>query len=183
MTAINRNPPNRDILQSTKFKLNLMRLPGVTYFCQTANLPGVSLTEILRPTPFIDLFVPGEKMVHDTFNVTFLVDEDLRNWEQIFEWIRGMTFPKEFKEYVDLAKQTQGSTAQPLRFGNKPPPQYTDGSLTVYSNKNNANLRIQFKDLFPTSLGSIQFSSLDSAENIITCDTTFRFSYYTLERL
>ena len=179
-TALTRNPTNRDILQSTKFRLNLSRLPGVTYFCQTANLPGVSLNEVLRATPFIDLYVPGEKMVHDTFNVTFLVNEDLSDWEQLYNWIRGMTFPKDFKEYRDLAKMSEMSA---VRFANKLPPQYTDASLTIYTNKNNPNLRIQFKDIFPTTLGSIQFSSLDSAENIITCDATFRFSYYELERL
>jgi hypothetical protein len=181
MTKITRNPSNRDTLQSTKYKLNLARLPGVTYFCQTANLPGVSLTEIMRNTPFIDLFVPGEKIIHDTFNVTFLVDEDLRDWEQMYNWIRGLTFPKDFKEYADMGKMVE---QQGLRFGNnKLPPGYTDASLTIFTNKNNANIRIEFKDVFPTTLGSIQFSALDSAENIITCDATFRFSYYEIKRL
>jgi len=75
MGAIERNPSNRDILQSTKFKLNFMRLPGLTFFCQTANLPGISLTEIQRPTPFVDLWQPGEKAIYDTLNVTMLVEE------------------------------------------------------------------------------------------------------------
>jgi hypothetical protein len=181
MAAITRNPSNRDILQSTKFKLNLSRLPGVTYFCQTVNLPGCSLTEVIRNTPFIDLYSPGEKLIYDTLNVTFLVNEDLSDWEQLHDWIRGMTFPHDFKEYADLAKQA-ADTALRVR-NTRSPPQFTDASVTVFTNKNNPQIRLLFKDLFPTSLGGVQFSSLDSAENIITCDATFRFSYYNFERI
>jgi hypothetical protein len=180
MAATTRNPSNRDILQSTKFKLNFTRLPGVTYFCQTANLPGISLTEVTRNTPFVDLYVPGEKAIYDTFNITFMIDEDLMDWSQIHDWIRGMTFPTDFKEYVDLARQSNMSN---LRSNMKQPPQYTDAVLTVYTNKNNPNIRIMFKDLFPTTLGGIQFSALDSAENILTADCSFRYSYYNIERI
>ena len=66
MTALNRNPINTDLLQSTKFRVTFARLPTVTYFCNSANLPGISLTEIPMPTPFVDLYMPGEKAVYDT---------------------------------------------------------------------------------------------------------------------
>jgi hypothetical protein len=177
-----RNPSNRDILQSTKFKLNFMRLPGLTFFCQTINLPGVSLTEVMRNTPFVDLYLPGEKLIYDTLNTTMVIDEDLRDWEAIHDWIRAMTFPVEFEEYAKMGGQFRDTVLRRGTWG-KLPPQYTDASLTIYTNKNNANIRINFKDLFPTTLSGIQFSALDSAENIITCDISFRFSYYNIERI
>ena len=180
MGAIERNPPNRDILQSTKFKLNFTRLPGATFFCQTANLPGISLTEVMRNTPFIDLYVPGEKAIYDTLNITMLIDEDLNDWLAIHDWIRAMTFPTEFEEYARLDRMFRDS---PNRRGVKLPPQYADATLSVYTNKNNANFRVQYKDCFPTTLGGITFSALDSAENIITADVSFRFSYYNIERV
>jgi hypothetical protein len=181
MTTETRNPANKDLLQSTKYRLVFDRLHGMTFFCQTANLPGVSLTEVLFPTPFMDLYVPGEKIIYDTFNVTFLVDEDLSDWRQIHDWIRGMTFPTDFKEYRGLAKL---STSSAFRAGtSRLPPQYTDATLTVYTNKNNPNLRIKLNDVFPTSLSSVQFAASDSADNVITADATFRFSYYDFERI
>ena len=180
MTATNRAPGNKDLLQSTKFRVTFDRLPGTTYFCQTANFPGVSLTEIPRQTPFVDLYVPGEKIVYDTFNITFLVDEDLRSWTEIHDWIRGITFPTDFKEYLDLQRMDK-SPYMRASFNNKP--QYSNGILTLYTNKNNPNFRVKFVDLFPTSLSTILFSSQDSAENIVTADATFRFSYYEYERI
>lgn len=180
MSAITRNPVNKDILQSTKFRLNFARLPGVTYFCQTANLPGIPLTEVVRATPFVDLYVPGEKLIYDTFNVTFLINEDLSSWEKLHDWLRAMTFPHDFNEYRNLPRLSEDAG---FRAQNKGQPQYTDASLTIYTNKNNPQIRISYKDLFPTSLGGIQFSALDSAENIITADAVFRYSYYNIEKL
>lgn len=180
MTALTRTPTNTDLLQSTKFRVTFDRLPGATYYCQAANVPGVSLTEIPRFTPFIDLYVPGEKMIYDTFNITFLVDEDMRNWTEIHDWIRGMTFPTNFKEYIDLQRLAK---APYIRSQDKMTPQYSSAIMTLYTNKNNPNFRIKFVDMFPTSVGTLLFNAQDSAENIVLADATFRFSYYEYERI
>lgn len=180
MTATTRNPINKDLLQSTKFQVNFSRLPGVTYFCNSVNLPGISLTEIPFPTPFVDLYIPGEKAIYDTLNITFLVDEDLRAWTEMHDWIRGATFPTEFEEYVRLARLNPLANIRTIR---ERPPVYTDATMTIYSNKNNANFRVKFVDVFPTTVGSLSFSTGDSAENIITADATFRFSYFDISRV
>jgi hypothetical protein len=180
MTIINRNPTNKDLLQTTKFLLTFSRLPNLSFFCQSANLPGVSLSEVPFNTPFIDLYVPGEKLQYDTFNTTFLIDEDISGWMQIHDWIRAMTFPVEFKEYATMEKL---STVSNFRKGVSLPPQYSDAILTVYTNKNNANFRVQFKNLFPVNLGSVLFNTSDNAEYIATSDVSFRFDYYDVERI
>jgi hypothetical protein len=180
MTALTRNYPNTDLLQSTKFRITFDRLPGVTYFCQTANFPGVALTEVLQPTPFVDLYVPGEKILYDTLNITFLVDEDMYAWTELHDWIRGLTFPTDFKEYLDLKTKVKFPG---FSRNTATRPQYSDAAMTVYTNKNNPNLRLKFVDVFPTSVSTILFNSMDTAENIVTADATFRFSYYDYERI
>jgi hypothetical protein len=182
MTALTRNPVNTDFLQSHKFQMIFDRMPTVTYFCQSANLPGISLTEVQRFTPFIDVFHPGEKAIYDTFNVQFLVNEDMSSWLEIHNWIRGATFPTDFKEYRDLARTTKSGYDQSLA-NNKRPAVYTDGTLTIFSNKNNPRLRVKFHDMFPTYLGSIAFNVGDNAESTITCDVSFRFTWYDIEIL
>jgi len=182
MTALTRNPINTDFLQTHKFQMVFDRLPTVTYFCQNANLPGISLTEIQRFTPFIDVYHPGEKAIYDTFNISFLINEDMSSWLELHNWIRGATFPENFDEYVNLARTTRSSYAQSLS-SNRRPVVYTDGVLTIYSNKNNPRFRAKFHDIFPTYLGSIPFNVGDSAESTPTCDATFRFTYYDFETL
>ena len=180
MTALTRTPTNTNLLQTTKYRMTFDRLPGATYFCQAVNVPGVSLTEIPRPTPFIDLYHPGEKMLYDTLNMTFLIDEDMRAWTELHDWIRGMTFPTDFQEYVNLERQAMSPY---IRGREKNKPQYSSAILTLYTNKNNPSFRVKFVDLFPTSVSSVLFSAQDSAENIAMADATFRFSYYEYERI
>lgn len=182
MTVLTRSPGSTDLLQSTKFRVTFDYLPGMTFFCQSANFPGLSLTEIPVPTPFIDFYVPGEKLVYDTLNITFLIDEQMLSWTEIHDWIRGLTFPTDFKEYFDLRKrgEIQTSRFSPIQ---KIKPQYGGAVLTVYSNKNNPRFRVKFNDVFPTSLSSIIFNTQDTAENVAVADATFRFTYYDYERI
>lgn len=171
-SPLSRNPINTSLLQSTKFQLNFSRLPNFTYFCQVANLPGLSLNEIPRSTPFVDIYAPGEKVIYDTLNVTFLIDENCNTWFEIHDWIRGLTFPTNFGEY-------QALVSQKVPFGGV----YSDCIMTINTNANISNFRIKFIDCFPTTLSSIIFSAQDSAEQSMTADATFRFSYFNIERL
>ena len=104
MTILDRNPTNTNYLQPNKFQLNFSRTPTLQYFCQAVSVPGIALSEVPRNTPFVDLYVPGEKAIYDVFNVTFLIDEELKSWLAIHDWIRALTFPKEFQEYKDLVR-------------------------------------------------------------------------------
>jgi hypothetical protein len=180
-TALTINPSSIDILQSTKFRLTFSRLPTMTFLCQVTNIPGLSLTEIIRPTPFVDTYHPGEKLIYDTLNVSFLVSEDFSSWMEVHDWLRALTFPTEFEEYARLSRLNKMSNVKiPIMPDRN---QFSDATLTVYTNKNNPNFRINFVDVFPISLSSIPLSTGDSAENIVTADAQFRYSYYNFEKL
>ena len=148
------------------------------FFCQAISVPGISLSEIPRNTPFVDLYSPGEKAIYDVLNVTFIVDAELQSWLEIHDWIRAMTFPTEYEEYQSLSKLTQFNTAQATKT-----PQYADASVTILSASNKPYYRFNFKDLFPISIGGFVMSSTDTPDTIITSDATFRFTYYNVERL
>ena len=63
-------PQNTSILQSTKFTFIIPDLPFLKYFCQTVNLPSVSTTEVMVPTPFSATYRAGDKLVYDAFTIT-----------------------------------------------------------------------------------------------------------------
>ena len=104
MTALTRNPSNPNPLQPNKFLLTFGRVPNMQYFCQNVTVPGLSLSEAVITNPFVDIYSPGEKAIYDLLNVTFIIDEELKGWLEIHDWIRAMTFPVEFKEYRNLSK-------------------------------------------------------------------------------
>ena len=176
MTAITRNPTNPNMLQPNKFTLNFSRLPNVQYFCQGISIPGISLGEVVQTNPFVDIYSPGEKAIYDMLNVTFYVDEELTAWKEVHDWIRAMTFPKEFEEYQRLGRLSKN-------VGNPKTPQFSDAILTLYSSSNNPLYRFKLKDCFPTTLSTFVMSSTDSPDTTITADATFRFAYYDIEKL
>ena len=59
MTVLTRTPENTNPLQPTKFLLTFKKIKDTQYFCQSVNIPGVSLGEVVRATPFLDMYSPG----------------------------------------------------------------------------------------------------------------------------
>jgi hypothetical protein len=178
MTALTRNPSNPNFLHPNKFQLNFSRVPNVQYFCQSVSVPGISTGEIPRNTPFVDVYSPGEKLIYDVMNVTFYVDEELKAWLEIHDWLRAMTFPVQFEEYQNLNNLNNFT-----RYQQSEKPQFAEGSLTLLSSSNKPYYRFKFVDLFPVSLSSFVVATADTPDTIITADATFRFAYYNIEKL
>jgi len=178
MTALNRNPSNPNLLQPNKFQLNFSRTPNVQYFCQSVSVPGISLSEVPINNPFVDIYAPGEKAIYDLLNVTFLVDEELTAWLEIHNWIRAMTFPKEFEEYRKLGQLNRVANA---RSGLQP--QYSDAAITIFSSSNKPYYRFKFYEVFPTTLSTFIMNAADTPESIMTADATFRYSYFDVEKM
>ena len=175
MTALTRNPNNPNLLQPNKFLLNFGRAPNVQYFCQSVTIPGISMGEALITNPFLDLYSPGEKAIYDLLNVTFIVDEELKSWLEIHDWIRAMTFPEKYEEYKNLPKLN--------KFANENFPQFSDASVVLYSSSNTPYYRFKFYQVFPTTLSTFIMNASDSPETIVTADATFRYAYYDVEKL
>ena len=95
MTVLNRTPQNTNPLQPTKFLLTFSRIPTTQYFCQEVNIPGVSLGEVDRVTPFLDMFSPGTKLKYDPLDISFIVDESLQSWKDLYNWFISIADPDE----------------------------------------------------------------------------------------
>lgn len=180
MTATNRNPSNPNFLQQNKFVLNFGRAPSIQFFCQSVSVPGISLSEVPQFTPFVDVYVPGEKAIYDLLNVTFIVDEELKGWLEIHDWIRAMTFPKDFEEYRNLGRLSRIASATKAASDK---PQYSDASVTILSSSNKPYFKFKYYDCFPTSLSTFVMGANDSPESTMSADATFRYSYFDVEKL
>lgn len=166
MTALNRSPENTNLLQPTKFLLTFDRIRTTQYFCQTVNLPGVSLGEVSRATPFLDMFSPGTKLSYDPLVVEFILDEELQGWKNLYDWMLTMADPNGF-EKRDGSKELQTNK------------HFSDATLSILSGLNNPLLRIQYTNLFPLSISDIRFDTTQSADTIMTATATFRYQSYT----
>ena len=96
---LGRQPESLNPLLPTYFQFTIKRCPTVTYFCQTANLPGINATPVEQPTRFTNIpHSPGIPEFED-LNVSFIVDENLNNWLEIYDWIRSTVTTKDHLEY------------------------------------------------------------------------------------
>jgi len=180
MTALNRTVSNPNLLQPNKFVLTFSRAPNIQYFCQSVAVPGIAMSETPQPTPFVDLYAPGEKAIYDLLNVTFLIDEELHAWKEIHDWIRAMTFPTDFDEYKNLNRLNKQAGRIAQATGR---PQYSDASLILLSSSNKEYYKFTFRECFPTTLSTFIMAATDSPDASMTADATFRYSYYDIEKL
>ena len=84
---------NRNFLSPVGFKFALKRSPAVAFFCNEANIPSMDLGVAEQPTYLKNIPTPGDKIQFGDLNLRFLVDEDLKNYMEIQNWIRGLGFP------------------------------------------------------------------------------------------
>ena len=67
---------NRNFLSPGGFRFTLAKYPKIAYYCQSANIPAISVGELTQPTPFRP--IPFEGVLnYQTLSLRFLVDEDL----------------------------------------------------------------------------------------------------------
>jgi len=171
MSVLERTPENTGFLQPTKFLLTFDRIPNVTYFCQEANIPGISIPAIVVPSPVLDYHVTGNKMTFSSFNIKFMIDSRAEGWKSIHEWMLSLASPHGFHERNEL-------TAKQNLYKNTEFKGYSDAVLTALSNLNNPIFRVHLVGLFPLSLSDIQFDTTLSADHIMTADASFSVKYF-----
>jgi hypothetical protein len=149
-------PENRNYLSPTGFILNLEMFPGVDFFCQRANLPAISMPTIDVPTRFRTYpIAPGGGVEYEDLNLTFIIDEDLKNYWSVWHWIRKNG-------------GSEGYSGEAL--------EYSKGNLAVLSSNYNPKFFIDFDYIFPYRLSPIEFDA--SVENIEYFIAQVSFRYF-----
>ena len=175
MAEFSKQPENLNYFVPTGFRFMIEKIPNVNFFCQTANLPGISAGQALVVNPFRDYPVAGDKVQFNELRVRFIVDEELQNWLEIYNWLKGITFPEDFDQYSKL--RNAPSSTNPM--GDI----YSDGQLIILTSSKNAQYVAKFTNMFPVDLTDIEMSTDVADVETIACDVTFAYTTYTIERL
>ena len=162
-------PTNLNQLNVNSFDLSFSRLKGVQYFCQRINLPTVVLGETVEHSPFMNKALEGDTLTFEALSLSFILDEDLQNYIEIYNWMTALGFPKNYEQFAALKSPPDTSaTSQTASM-------YSDLTVVLHTNKSNPNYTITFTDVFPTSLGSIQFEASNTGMEPILVDATFNY--------
>jgi len=154
MTSLTDQPENINPLADVQFRFDVAALPKTSFFVQSVNLPGVALEGAVISTPQLQNFSRHTGIItYDPLNVTFLIDEYLKNWQEVFQWMVGEE--------------------------NK----YTSAVLTILSSSMNPTMELHFKDIFPTSLSEVSFDSTTTDPTYQVATVNFNYTEYIIKNL
>lgn len=164
-------PTNKNQLSQLGFQFRVKKLPTTNFFVTRTNLPGLAGNPPGVATPFKIMPMAYDKLEYNDLSVTFKVDEDMKNWMEIFDWMVGIGFPTKFDERRLLEAQIGQGEGK-----------FSDGALTVMTSAKNPNVQFMFKNLIPYSLSDLEFTTQDMDVNYLEATVNFRYLYYTIER-
>lgn len=152
---------NRNFLAPNGFKLSLEKFPKVSFFCQSANIPGVSIPDIVIANPFRDYSIAGTETEYEDLTVKFLIDEDMTNYSTIHKWLRKTGLAETF----DTDKN----------------PIEGFGVLEILNSNWRSVITIEFEDLFPVSLTALEFDATDQNVEYMVAQASFKYKIYRIK--
>jgi len=168
---------NRNYLSPIGFKFSLMKAPKVSFFSNTAQIPGMTLNASTQASYLRDIPQVGDKIEFEDFSLRFLIDENLENYMQIQNWMRGIGFPESLNEVYSM----KAGKVDNLRLDPKEPDNFvSDGTLLVLDSMQNAQFMVKFNDLWPTNLTTLQFDATPGTIDYFTAEVTFKYTMYNI---
>ena len=188
--SLTRQPTKLDYASPTQFKFSILKLPKVEYFCTAVNIPGIELSSGgQQGTMLKDIPLPGNKLTYEPLQMRFLVDENLENFQEIHGWLVGLGYPRDHTEFQNLlASGTDRFPGRSTAVKTEPGKDrnatadiggtYSDATLTVLTSKNNAQLEIRFRDVYPTGLTGLQYDQQAGDVDYLTATVSFNYLVY-----
>jgi hypothetical protein len=174
------NPTELDYLKPNGFRFVVHNLPNVSFFCQSVNIPDIQLGEVSVATPLHDLFTPGEKVRFGDLNIRFLIQENMANYRELYNWMLALGNPENSEQYTSFIE------SQAYRFPNTPKNKLadkvsvSDATLIVLDSNNNPVIDIQFQDMFPVAISGLDFDVSSGDTEYFQGVASFRYRQYLI---
>ena len=171
-SAFGKQIQNRNFLSGIGFKFNLTKFPKVDFFSNSARIPELNLELTTQASYLKNIDVPGERLTYGDFTLRFLVDENMENYQSIYDWLTGLGFPETTKEFAEIIKDKDGQR--------DPKEAFCDGTLRILNSNFREVGKVKFNDLFPISLTSLEFDATNTDVQFFTAEATFKYTLYKL---
>jgi hypothetical protein len=173
MTAIDNTPINRNYLSPLNFKFTIKKAPHVNFFIQRVKIPDMTLPAPNYPNPMVNIPLIGDHITYGDFEVTFKVDEDLKDYLEIHNWIKALGKPIDFTERRAI-RQVEEFTGEGER---------SDLSLIVLTSNKAANYEAVFTDAYPYYISQLDFNTTDKDVIYIQATARFKYVYFEINRI
>lgn len=156
--------------ETTNFIFDIVLIPDIKYKLTSVNIPALSIGTIDVYPHNQEDSIPfaGTSIDYDDLNITFIVDTKLQNYNYIFEWMKILIRENRI---IEINTTTTDPILQELMKKN-----YSDAILFIY-NGENLMKKIRYVNIFPFSLGEIQFST-NQSYNLSVCNVSFKYEHF-----
>jgi hypothetical protein len=148
------NPSEFNLLTSVQFKFEILKLPETNFFVQNVILPSITLDAPLMPGPRRNLPLPGSKVEFDPLIVTFLVDEDLNNYVELYRWIMLIQRSESMSNW------------------------YSDANLHFLTGQMNTSRIVRFVNMVPTMLSELSMTTMEMDSTPVEATISFQYEYF-----
>ena len=187
--SLSRQPTKLDYASPTQFKFSIIKLPKVEFFVTDINLPGIELTSLTQNTTLKQIPIPGNDLQYDPLSLSFMVDENFENYQEIHGWLVGLGYPRDNSEFRNLAQSANdrfpnSSQSVSTEIGKvkykaaQAGGTYSDATLTTLTSKNNSQLEVRFRDIYPTKLSGLAFTQQAGDIQYLTATVDFNYLVY-----
>ena len=148
-------------LSSAGFKIIFKRLPHVEFFSNKILLPSVTTNAVKQDTPLRAFYTVGDHLAYADLDLTFIIDENMKNYREIYDWLKGIGSPDSLAQYDQLKDSADGDQS--------------DITVLILDSHKNPNLEVTFKNAMPIGLTPV---SLDlSNQDVLYPEATVTMRY------
>ena len=120
---------------------------------------------IPESTRFVDIPHSAGSPEFEDLTINFMVDEELTNWIEIWNWIRTISNTQDHTEYIEADQH------------------YSDATLSLLNSSMTPKIRVEFRNIIPTSISALEFDSTVSNPDPLIATATFRYTTYEITKL
>ena len=171
---------NRNYMSPLGFKLILTKTPKVDFLCQSANIPQISMGTAIQASYLKDIPVPGDKVLYDDLSVRFLVDEKMENYLAIYKWITGLGYPESLGQFKQLKTDDIRTNASASDEGDPRYFEFSDATLQILNSNYKSSVLVNFKDVFPIALSTLDFDVTTRDYAYFTAEVTFKYTIFNI---
>ena len=135
------------------------KIPNMIFYIQSISLPSTTNRKITitMPNHASAYNVSGHNNDYESMTVNFISDENFKCYFKLLEWMRKNEMKENFEDAI------------------------SNMTLVILNNAKMPIIRINFRDIFPDTLGDLTFSNLNS--DIVTFYSMFTIYNYSVEYL
>jgi hypothetical protein len=160
-------PSTSNLLTANQFKFNTSRIPILSTYVTGVNVPSIEFISADLNTAFgVNIPTATGKFIFEDLTISFLVDEELESWREIYEWLRRLG-PMNDESQDIMYNDCNVST--------------TVGELIILNSAYKPKYTYSFYNMFPISLTGFSFTTTSADSIQLSSSVTFRYSYYDIK--